>query len=546
VFVPEAGAILDSEAWLPELSPDGFIGLYFRWHEGMMHESRLCLYVVCQSYLPRACLEFADMVHRLEDACTGGCVSLSEEAQWLRAACSRNRARLTAEVCQRMGIRVPLMEDYCAAPYPAHWEEEAVSVGGGGSHLARRGLMALVSTETLHHDLRFISPSLLTTGALPSASAYGSSYYASGGAAGGGAGQRSDSSSSAAEGSLRRGGVVRLLNFCAETGGAINGSVCTMAPWDSIWVFQGGAAHRGEEGDVFGQPRSGLRHVMLPTATPRVGSRLLAGRRVGGCCVNFTAAEPSACKMLQVWCDEDEDAEEDDAEEEEETEGEEKAADLSQEDEAEEEVEEEEEEEEAPDAARTRNRSENKDTSGGRAVGGEEGQSFSDALRCLRMRRVLSPSTVTHTHTGDHNNTPTPSSTRPLCGPGVSSGRSSRSHEQQDSASSSTTTVTAGAAPVDKNHSLEGDVLYAYRKTLAMQATLSAVLSPQAQPLHQYGGIGSRGQEEPQQHYLIFDEAVLARMAAQGWMRDEGVAKLIPLGVGLYEHWQSRRQTETW
>ena len=37
-------------AWAPELSPDGFLGLYFRWHRGLMRlgrsESRLCVYVV--------------------------------------------------------------------------------------------------------------------------------------------------------------------------------------------------------------------------------------------------------------------------------------------------------------------------------------------------------------------------------------------------------------------------------------------------------------------------------------------------------------------
>ena len=56
--------VIDSESWLPELSPDGFIGLYHHWHR-KGRESRLCMYVVCQSYLPKACLEFADLAHQV-------------------------------------------------------------------------------------------------------------------------------------------------------------------------------------------------------------------------------------------------------------------------------------------------------------------------------------------------------------------------------------------------------------------------------------------------------------------------------------------------
>ena len=41
-------ALMDSEVWVPELSPEGFIGLYHHWHPV---KKFLCLYVVCQSYL---------------------------------------------------------------------------------------------------------------------------------------------------------------------------------------------------------------------------------------------------------------------------------------------------------------------------------------------------------------------------------------------------------------------------------------------------------------------------------------------------------------
>lgn len=56
--------IIDSEEWAPELSPGGFIGFYHHWHRSPL-SSRLCMYAVCQSYLPKACLEFADLAHQV-------------------------------------------------------------------------------------------------------------------------------------------------------------------------------------------------------------------------------------------------------------------------------------------------------------------------------------------------------------------------------------------------------------------------------------------------------------------------------------------------
>ena len=55
--------------------------------------SKLSLFVACQSYLPSAALEFADMVRDLGDSCSAATVAMSEEAYWLRRASSRNRAR---------------------------------------------------------------------------------------------------------------------------------------------------------------------------------------------------------------------------------------------------------------------------------------------------------------------------------------------------------------------------------------------------------------------------------------------------------------------
>lgn len=124
-------AILDGAEWTPELSPDGFVGLYFLWSSS---GSRLELYAACQSYLPLACAEFARMVFRLRGRCLARFVAQSEEAQWLRMACARNRARLLAKVCEAVGVRAPTINDYC-----------------GNSD--RSPIMAMIHCETLHHDL---------------------------------------------------------------------------------------------------------------------------------------------------------------------------------------------------------------------------------------------------------------------------------------------------------------------------------------------------------------------------------------------------------
>jgi hypothetical protein len=56
-FSPAGPAVIDGEPWVPELSPDGFVGIYFQWQAATVH-----MYAVCQSYLPKACLEFSTLV----------------------------------------------------------------------------------------------------------------------------------------------------------------------------------------------------------------------------------------------------------------------------------------------------------------------------------------------------------------------------------------------------------------------------------------------------------------------------------------------------
>ena len=180
---PDAIPLMDSEPWMPELSPEGFIGLFHQWHPV---RKRLCLYMACQSYLPKACLEFADLVRDLGDSCTTWDVLHSEEAQWLRQACARNRARLLAMGCEAMGLRYPCMLDYCNAEQGKR--------------------MAVVQIETLHHDILMLPGKHQT---------------------------------------------VRLLNHCA--GGHQESIICSMAPWEGLWLF------RGEKN---------ASKLFLPTCTP--------------------------------------------------------------------------------------------------------------------------------------------------------------------------------------------------------------------------------------------------------------------------------------
>ena len=58
--------IIDSDSWEVELSPDGFIGFYHQWSTTHLG-NKLSLYCICQSYLPLACQEFADLVYKVGD-----------------------------------------------------------------------------------------------------------------------------------------------------------------------------------------------------------------------------------------------------------------------------------------------------------------------------------------------------------------------------------------------------------------------------------------------------------------------------------------------
>jgi len=169
--------IIESDAWECEISSDGFVGFFHQWSHAH-HRNKLKLYCICQSYLPTACQEFMDLVFKIGNHCTSGEVCLSEEMEWLRSCCSRNRARLIYEVCNAMKIKVATVDDYKAYQLPGNPK-----------------LLAMVTTETLHHDMFPVKA------------------------------DKSD--------------CIRILNYCSETQRSYNGIACVMSPWDGIWVFQG-------------------------------------------------------------------------------------------------------------------------------------------------------------------------------------------------------------------------------------------------------------------------------------------------------------------
>jgi hypothetical protein len=110
---PSSTPILDCDSWQPELSDNGFVGVFHQWVHGAQ-DHRLCLYVACRSYLPAACLEYADVVHDMDSRCDAATVLLSEETHWLRRANVRNRSRIIAEVCSDLGLKIQTTQDHNA------------------------------------------------------------------------------------------------------------------------------------------------------------------------------------------------------------------------------------------------------------------------------------------------------------------------------------------------------------------------------------------------------------------------------------------------
>jgi hypothetical protein len=223
--------IIDSEEWLPELSPDGFVGFFHHW-VSTGHGNRLVLYCVCQSYLPKACKEFVGLVNKVSDVCTAGSVCLSEEMQWLKNACSRNRAKIIAKVCSDLNIKVPVVKDYHCP--------------------SNKTYVAVITAETLHHDMIMFEKN------------------------------------------------VRVFNYCAETRLSFNGTLCVMAPWEGIWIFQGmNTLHEYTKKTIsgvsdFGKPYG---NAVLCTSSPKVLSVHISANAS----LSFSKGDPTKCKGLCLW-----------------------------------------------------------------------------------------------------------------------------------------------------------------------------------------------------------------------------------------------------
>lgn len=169
--------VCDGEPWTPELSPEGFVGLYHHWYHDV-NGAELRLYMACRSSLPSASLEFANQIHVAADGqCSAAVVHASEEAHWLRRTSMRNRCRILSHVSQLMKIPIFRVQDH-----------NACQAGGSDDRT-----MAMPCAETLYHDMRL----------------------------------------------LEREQVVRVFNYCANTADAANGVICSMAPWQGLLIFHG-------------------------------------------------------------------------------------------------------------------------------------------------------------------------------------------------------------------------------------------------------------------------------------------------------------------
>jgi hypothetical protein len=126
--------VVDSEPWEPELSANGFVGLY---HHYDAHACRERLYLVVSSYLQKACLEFTGMVQELGKVCTVDEVAQSQELHWLRQACKRNRARLAYLIATAMDLPVKVTCDHYASD-------------------RRNTRLALAITDTMYTDLQSV------------------------------------------------------------------------------------------------------------------------------------------------------------------------------------------------------------------------------------------------------------------------------------------------------------------------------------------------------------------------------------------------------
>ena len=121
----------DCKSWTPEL-PE-VIGVYHAYLRGYTRQVRTHkTFLVCSGGLDLACNQFCNMLVDLGDQWTAGEIAISEEAWWLRRACSRGRCRVIKELCDAFGLHIPHIIDY-------------------NSH--EQSTVAIPAIETVMHDL---------------------------------------------------------------------------------------------------------------------------------------------------------------------------------------------------------------------------------------------------------------------------------------------------------------------------------------------------------------------------------------------------------
>jgi hypothetical protein len=124
----------DSAHWTPD-EPET-IGLYhgFVKRPGQ-HAREHRVFILCSGGLRRACDEFLNLSLDLaQTSISAGELCDSEEAWWLRTACSRSRAALIAQCAEQFGFDVPTHDDLRC--------------------FNQKRKIAQLSVETLHHDLQ--------------------------------------------------------------------------------------------------------------------------------------------------------------------------------------------------------------------------------------------------------------------------------------------------------------------------------------------------------------------------------------------------------
>ena len=204
---------VDCKSWDPEL-PD-VLGVYHAYLRGFTRETRTHkTYLICTGGLDKACDEFCNMLVDLGDKWTAGEIAISEEAWWLRRACSRARCCVLKELADAFGLTIPNVQDIY-------------------SHHPRS--VAVPSIETMMHDLS-------TTGTIGSE------------------------------------GTVSVFNECMDTTRPFNGILACMHPAEGYWLFKGskGATPFGSTfGDV---RRCGVFPVRQPVTPPHRNSVLCSGK----------------------------------------------------------------------------------------------------------------------------------------------------------------------------------------------------------------------------------------------------------------------------